>query len=270
MRGMTPNARDSVNGGRAAHAGGRAAGLATVVVATLVLAQGCADVAGDPAPLAEGRALYQANCLTCHGDDARGGGPLARTLPVEPPSILEHLGHHNHAQLVQMIRGGIPPAMPPTALSEEEVGQILDYVWTLVPDSEVAELRAVQQQMEATGGAPVGSAAPGMPGMDHSQHMQAPTPEADHSEHMRESTPEVDHSQHGTDHSEHAPGTTSMGDTEVQPLWVPGRTGRHGGRTVVARHPGPAPDSPDTPARGAAAAARPHASWTLSPTETSR
>jgi mono/diheme cytochrome c family protein len=255
MRGSAPAVRNSVDRNGTVPSPGRAVGFAAIVTVTLFFAQGCSDVSGDPGPFAEGHALYQANCLTCHGDDARGDGPMARSLPVEPPSILEHLGHHTQAQLVQMIRGGIPPAMPPTALSDDEVRQIIDYVWTLVPDSEVAELRAMQQQMEATGGAPVGS-PPGMPAMDHSQHMQgaapemdhsqhmqpatpamdqsqhvpAPAPEVDHSQHMQGPAPEVDHSQHGPEHSQHSPGSTSMGRM-VNPIWMPdGSGGAAGGR----------------------------------------
>jgi len=165
---------------------GPAARIAATAVA-IAFTQGCAAAdAGDPGPMAEGRALYQANCLTCHGEDARGDGPLSRTLPVAPPSILEHLGHHTQAELVRLIRGGIPPAMPPTALGDDEVRRIVDYVWTLVPESELAALRAMQQHTEAMG---EGAAGATMPTMDHSRHGRDDVPEMDHLQHMRESMP---------------------------------------------------------------------------------
>jgi mono/diheme cytochrome c family protein len=116
-------------------------------------AAGCGPWAGDR-EVSEGQALYEAHCMSCHGETARGDGPLASTLPVQPPSILEHLGHHTRAQLVQLIRSGIPPAMPPAALSAEQVQVVVDYAWTLVPEEEVAALRAMQEQTEATGGMP--------------------------------------------------------------------------------------------------------------------
>lgn len=98
-----------------------------------------------------GQTLFEENCLMCHGEAARGGGPLASTLPVEPPSLLDHLTHHTQAQLVQLIRTGLPPAMPPAPLSEEEVRLVIEYVWTLVPDSSRAALRAMQAQTEQSG-----------------------------------------------------------------------------------------------------------------------
>jgi mono/diheme cytochrome c family protein len=177
MRGITATARRPDRGWAIALAG-RMARSATVVAA-VVLVQGCGAGTGDHGhdPMSEARALYEANCLECHGADARGGGPLARALPVEPPSLLDHLGHHTMAQLIQLIRGGVPPAMPPTALGEDQIRQVIDYVWTLVPESEVAALRAMQQHMEMMGGAGMDSLqrvqeVPAMPGMDHSQHMQ--------------------------------------------------------------------------------------------------
>jgi hypothetical protein len=110
--------------------------------------------------------------MTCHGEGMRGDGPLASSLPVQPPSILEHLGHHTRAQLVQLVTGGVPPAMPPAAINPEQVQLIVDYAWTLVPESEVAALRAMQEQMEMSGGMGMGPAdsAPAMEEMDHSGH----------------------------------------------------------------------------------------------------
>ena len=36
-----------------------------------------------------GRALFFTYCATCHGADARGGGPLADMLRSQPPSLTE-------------------------------------------------------------------------------------------------------------------------------------------------------------------------------------
>ena len=123
----------------------------TLIAATMLAAGACG---GDDLPprIAEGRDLYGTHCAVCHGDDARGNGPMAASLPVPPPSILEHLGHHTGSQLLGLIRDGVPPAMPPSALSEAEIQQVVDYVWTLVPESEAAALRAMRDQMEAAAG----------------------------------------------------------------------------------------------------------------------
>ena len=104
----------------------------------------------DVAPeLAAGRDLYLGNCAMCHGDRALGDGPMAPNLPVPPPSLLQHLGHHTGAQLAGLIKSGVPPAMPPAAISEDEVRLVVDYVWSLVPESEAVTLRAMRDQMEA-------------------------------------------------------------------------------------------------------------------------
>ncbi|MEQ6250877.1 cytochrome c [Sulfitobacter sp. HNIBRBA3233] len=40
-----------------------------------------------PTSYASGRQIYENNCLQCHGDDARGGGPASLGLGVVPPSL---------------------------------------------------------------------------------------------------------------------------------------------------------------------------------------
>jgi mono/diheme cytochrome c family protein len=42
----------------------------------------------------EGSDLYQAYCAVCHGNDAKGGGPMARALRV-PPSDLTRIAVHS-------------------------------------------------------------------------------------------------------------------------------------------------------------------------------
>lgn len=119
----------------------------------------------DP-DLRAGRELYEENCATCHGPGALGDGPMASSLPVQPASLVEHLGHHTMAELTRLITGGVPPAMPPAPVSQEEILLIVDYVWTLVPEDQVEALRAMQRQMEE-----MGAGMGAMPGMqvDHSQ-----------------------------------------------------------------------------------------------------
>jgi len=42
---------------------------------------------GRPVRLLDGPALYKAYCASCHGTDARGDGPMAKSLKVPPPDL---------------------------------------------------------------------------------------------------------------------------------------------------------------------------------------
>jgi mono/diheme cytochrome c family protein len=136
---------------------------AIVGMTTLLGACGGEDLTPE---LAEGRDLYESTCSMCHGERALGDGPMAANLPVPPPSLLLHLGHHTGDQLVGLIRNGVPPAMPPAPLDERQVRLVIDYVWSLVPEDEAASLRAMRDQMEAAErarSAPADSGAHAMP-----------------------------------------------------------------------------------------------------------
>jgi aromatic ring hydroxylase len=91
---------------------------------------------------------------------------MAESLPVQPARLVDHLGHHTMAELTRLITGGVPPAMPPAPVNQGQIGLIVDYLWTLVPEDQVEALRAMQLQMEE-----MGSGMGSMPGMqmDHSQ-----------------------------------------------------------------------------------------------------
>lgn len=148
---------------------GRAA-AALALLACAACGGGGPDLAGS-----EGQALYEAECAICHGAGGLGDGPMAASLPVPPPSLLEHLGHHPADQLREIILTGVPPAMPPAPLTEAEVRLVVDYAWTLVPDSLVERLRELQRLAEM--GMPMdmgGDTSSAMPGMDHSGHAMPP------------------------------------------------------------------------------------------------
>jgi hypothetical protein len=89
---------------------------------------------------------------------------------------MEHLGHHPGDQLRRIILAGVPPAMPPAPLTAPQVHLVVDYAWTLVPDSLVEGLREMQRMAEM--GMPMNMGADSstwMPGaMDHSGHTMPP------------------------------------------------------------------------------------------------
>ena len=149
--------------------------LRTVAPLVLVVFAACGPAEESAVAEAEGgQLLFEENCASCHGETAVGDGPMAASLPVQPPSLMEHLGHHPMDQLVRIILTGVPPAMPPAPLTEEEILQVIDYAWTLVPDSMVAGLREMQRMAEMgmdmsgmMGGAMGADSSGAMMEMDH-------------------------------------------------------------------------------------------------------
>jgi hypothetical protein len=58
--------------------------------ALLVVLAGCAltrPFGGDEDHCGEGQVFYRRACASCHGEDARGGGPVAPSLRVPPPDL---------------------------------------------------------------------------------------------------------------------------------------------------------------------------------------
>ena len=79
--------------------------------------------AGDPAAIGRGKALYGANCVFCHGADARGGdggGPnLLRSQIVIEDQKGERIG-----TIVREGRGSMPPFM----LTSEQIADIAEFL----------------------------------------------------------------------------------------------------------------------------------------------
>lgn len=86
------------------------------------------------ASVSSGSALFQANCTSCHGTDARGDGPLAPTLS-RPPADLHaaHVDDHSDADMAWWIMNGIQPVMPAFGdeLTTEQVWDLVNYVRSL-------------------------------------------------------------------------------------------------------------------------------------------
>lgn len=96
--------------------------------------------------LAAGLALYEENCQICHGRTGLGDGGGGVGLAVKPANIREHFGDHSFDEMVARVVAGIPPAMPAAPISEDEVRLALSYIWSTIPDSAQARLRALQEQ----------------------------------------------------------------------------------------------------------------------------
>jgi mono/diheme cytochrome c family protein len=87
---------------------------------------------------AAGRLIYQAHCISCHGDGGRGDGPAAAQLDPPPPDLTQHmvLGKHTDQQIFLFVHRGIPGSGMPAfnqQLSASEIWQLVAYLRTL-PD----------------------------------------------------------------------------------------------------------------------------------------
>ncbi len=87
-----------------------------------------------------GNRLYQANCAACHGVGGEGGGPLANTTPILPPSLKAHLSQHTDGDLFYWLTNGLPGGMPAWAgtLSETDRWNVINYLRAInQPDASI-------------------------------------------------------------------------------------------------------------------------------------
>lgn len=88
----------------------------------------------SPALVEQGKALYSAQCLTCHGDETGQN----RQLDAPPHNGEGHTWHHPDRLLFQWVMDGPPlrTAMPTfrSKLSEREVVAVLAFIKTWWPE----------------------------------------------------------------------------------------------------------------------------------------
>jgi mono/diheme cytochrome c family protein len=78
----------------------------------------------DPATIAAGRALYQANCAVCHGAKGLGDGAAAQTLNPKPFNLQVHVPQHAPGEIFYWITTGISfTAMPAWGAPDPDTGK---------------------------------------------------------------------------------------------------------------------------------------------------
>lgn len=95
-------------------------------------------VRATPASIATGQQLFQKYCRFCHGDDAKGDGPLA-PKDTHPPNLTDATWDHGSTdgEIFTNIREGIGPDfdMTPnkTKMSDEAIWHLVNYLRGLGP-----------------------------------------------------------------------------------------------------------------------------------------
>jgi cytochrome c oxidase cbb3-type subunit 3 len=99
------------------------------------------DVSGDPS---NGAVVFQANCITCHGEQAQGGfgWPLAKNWPGNQPEVF----------ISQVVSAGINGTIMPGwaqedggPLTREEIEDVTAYILTLDPASGLPEAAGTRE-----------------------------------------------------------------------------------------------------------------------------
>ena len=88
----------------------------------------------NPASVAAGRALYQANCAVCHGPQGLGDGPAAFTLVPRPFNLQLHVPQHAPGELFYWISEGVVSTPMPAwkeKLNDTERWEIIRFLQAL-------------------------------------------------------------------------------------------------------------------------------------------
>ncbi len=104
------------------------------------------EVARDPL-LSQGRVIYLARCVACHGNDGKGDGPLAGQL-IGPPvgNLTDQVWKHGDrpAQVLAVIGQGVPNTRMEgwnKVLDPPEVNAVAAYVYYLAGRDVPEEIR---------------------------------------------------------------------------------------------------------------------------------
>jgi copper transport protein len=83
------------------------------------------------ASLTRGEALYEAQCMACHGALGFGDGPNAAGLDPPPANLHLHAAHHTDGDLFRIVTEGVPGTAMPSfeeRLAAEERWHVINYL----------------------------------------------------------------------------------------------------------------------------------------------
>jgi mono/diheme cytochrome c family protein len=93
------------------------------------LAQFAFAISGDPS---KGKALYETQCLFCHGGQGHGDGVMGKLLTPPPADLVKTQGKSDN-ELIKIIQNGRPPTAMPgfkAQLSEQDIQDLVAYIKT--------------------------------------------------------------------------------------------------------------------------------------------
>ena len=88
-------------------------------------------VPADAASIGRGKAVYTAECLTCHGPSGKGDGPQAAQLETNPGNLTKLQGQSPGALFWKVSEGKKPMPTFSTKLSEQQRWDVVNYIQTL-------------------------------------------------------------------------------------------------------------------------------------------
>lgn len=121
--------------------------VAAGAAAFVVLSRGTPPpraIADDPL-LVEGRAIYLARCVSCHGESGKGDGPIAKGLSGPPPrDLTDREWKHGDApeRVLAVVRRGVRDTAMPGWEGQVDVRAVTAYVYWLAGREVPESLRA--------------------------------------------------------------------------------------------------------------------------------
>jgi cbb3-type cytochrome c oxidase subunit III len=94
-------------------------------------------VTADATSIAAGKAVYEKNCASCHGDAGKGDGKMGEELNPKPPDLTDAQWKHGSTdgEIFDVIKNGVPPDlnMEPWGdrIKDTDIWNVVNYVRSL-------------------------------------------------------------------------------------------------------------------------------------------